>query len=79
MSHRVAELFVVCYITVCIQHSGKSWLHETFAEGRVSGEAALTLRRPASFNWCLVGAQRTNSGSTLQLGVAKDLIIEGAQ
>lgn len=35
--------------------------------------------RPASFNRCLVGAQRTNSGSTLQLGIAKDFIIEYAE
>lgn len=71
--------FVVCYITVHIQHCGKCRLHETFAEGLVGGEPALTFRGPASFNWCLVGAQRTKSGSTLQLGITKDFIIEYAQ
>lgn len=49
------------------------WLHETFAGGLVSRELALTLRRPISLKpVLLVGTQRTNSGSNLQLGIAKN-------
>lgn len=73
-SGRVAGLFVVCYLTVC-----SSW-ELCWRAGKVRvGWLWLGERRQTSFNWCLVGAQRTNRGSTLQLSIAKDVTIKCAQ